>query len=132
MKLVFVLLFTLLFAAATVRGDEPDPRSRLKKRQFKNSKGETLLYRLFVPPDYDAKKRYPVVLFLHGLGERGSDNGAATEACGRAPPDQRDVTAKHACLLVAPSAPTTTYGPRSSWTAPNPTCFRPSRRGRCV
>ncbi|MGO8744917.1 MAG: alpha/beta hydrolase-fold protein [Thermoguttaceae bacterium] len=105
MKLVFVLLFTLLFAAATVRGDEPDPRSRLKKRQFKNSKGETLLYRLFVPPDYDAKKQYPVVLFLHGLGERGSDNELQLKHADVLRLISADVTAKHACLLVAPQCP---------------------------
>ena len=36
----------------------------------------TLNYRLYVPEDYDSKKKYPVLLFLHGYGERGSDNEA--------------------------------------------------------
>lgn len=31
-------------------------------------------YRLYIPEDYDANKEYPVVLFFHGAGERGSDN----------------------------------------------------------
>ncbi len=31
-------------------------------------------YKLFVPPEYTASRRWPVVLFLHGMGERGSDN----------------------------------------------------------
>lgn len=30
--------------------------------------------RLFVPTDYNASKSYPVVLFLHGTGEGGTDN----------------------------------------------------------
>ena len=105
MKLAFIILFTLMFAATTVRGDEPDPRSRLKKRQFKNSKGETLLYRLFVPPDYDAKKQYPVVLFLHGLGERGSDNEMQLKHADVLHLIGKDVTAKHPCLFVAPQCP---------------------------
>ena len=33
-----------------------------------------MAYRLFVPPDYDAAKKYPVVLWLHGAAGRGSDN----------------------------------------------------------
>lgn len=31
-------------------------------------------YRYFVPPDYDAERSYPLILFLHGAGERGNDN----------------------------------------------------------
>lgn len=37
---------------------------------------ETLNYRLYVPKDYDENKAYPVILFLHGYGER--DNGSNT------------------------------------------------------
>ena len=33
-----------------------------------------LNYRLYVPQNYDANKSYPVIMFLHGAGERGSDN----------------------------------------------------------
>lgn len=31
-------------------------------------------YRLYVPENYDASKEYPVIVLLHGAGERGSDN----------------------------------------------------------
>src|ERR1700683_5668637 len=33
-----------------------------------------MAYRLFVPPEYDAAKKYPIVLWLHGAAGRGSDN----------------------------------------------------------
>ncbi len=38
------------------------------------STGNTIPYRLFLPKNYSASKKYPVLLFLHGLGEVGTDN----------------------------------------------------------
>jgi predicted peptidase len=35
---------------------------------------DSLPYRLLLPLNYDAKKNYPLILFLHGAGERGNDN----------------------------------------------------------
>ena len=38
------------------------------------SNGDTLPYRLLLPENYNAAKKYPLVFFMHGSGERGSDN----------------------------------------------------------
>lgn len=35
---------------------------------------DTLPYRILLPKNYDAKKKYPLIYFLHGAGERGNDN----------------------------------------------------------
>jgi predicted peptidase len=35
---------------------------------------DTLPCRILTPKDYNPKKKYPVVVFLHGAGERGNDN----------------------------------------------------------
>jgi predicted peptidase len=45
-----------------------------EKRTYKNKAGEELPYRILFPKDYDKNKKYPLVLFLHGAGERGNDN----------------------------------------------------------
>ena len=43
---------------------------------FTSSEGYILPYRILWPKDYDRarQKQYPLVLFLHGAGERGDDN----------------------------------------------------------
>lgn len=48
--------------------------SRFSINQYINN-GDTLNYRMLYP-DYDTLRKYPLVIFLHGAGERGSDNEA--------------------------------------------------------
>ncbi len=36
--------------------------------------GDTLPYRILYPDQYQADQKYPVLIFLHGAGERGNDN----------------------------------------------------------
>ena len=40
---------------------------------------ETYRYRIFVPPAYSPDRRWPIILFLHGGGERGLDGLRPTE-----------------------------------------------------
>jgi poly(3-hydroxybutyrate) depolymerase len=42
-------------------------------RWFTNAQG-ALPYRLFIPTNYTSAEGFPLVLFLHGLGESGNDN----------------------------------------------------------
>lgn len=41
---------------------------------FKTTDNKYLPYRILYPENYDKAKKYPLVLVLHGGGERGSDN----------------------------------------------------------
>lgn len=41
--------------------------------------GLTYPYQVYVPRDYDPARQWPVILFLHGAGERGSDGLLQTE-----------------------------------------------------
>lgn len=36
--------------------------------------GDSIPYRILLPENFDASKKYPLVIFLHGSGERGNDN----------------------------------------------------------
>lgn len=44
-----------------------------EKRIYTHGK-DTLRYRVLFPEGYDASQKYPLVLFLHGAGERGNNN----------------------------------------------------------
>ncbi len=66
---IFILLS--LFLSSALMADN----SMYEKREFV-FKGDTLRYRVLFPENYDKSRKYPLVLFLHGSGERGSDNEA--------------------------------------------------------
>jgi predicted peptidase len=63
------LLFSLSLSAFS------QDKSMYQKHWFIRG-GDTLPYRLLLPKNYDAAKEYPLILFLHGSGERGNDNEA--------------------------------------------------------
>ena len=47
--------------------------SQFKSASFM-SHGYTLPYQIMFPENYNDAKKYPLVIFLHGAGERGNDN----------------------------------------------------------
>lgn len=70
MKYFSLALITLLFISFSGLAQN---LSAYEKHLFiQNS--DTLPYRLLLPENYDAGKKYPLILFLHGSGERGNDN----------------------------------------------------------
>lgn len=46
----------------------------LYEKQWLIQNSDTLPYRILLPENYDPAKKYPLVLFLHGRGESGTDN----------------------------------------------------------
>jgi predicted peptidase len=65
---------------------------------------DTLRYRLLLPKDYDSSRNYPLILFLHGAGERGSDNKAQL-IHGSSLFARADVQANHPAIVVFPQCP---------------------------
>ena len=45
-----------------------------QKKEFVFAEGKALPYRILYPDNYDKSKKYPLILVLHGAGERGKDN----------------------------------------------------------
>lgn len=100
--LACLTLFAPVIRSLTLRADEL--ADRFEKTQFKNKDGQTLLYRFLRPTKLDIGKKYPLVLFLHGAGERGNDNtaplihGVKTFATD-------EFLAKYPCFVVVPQVP---------------------------
>ncbi|MDO9154332.1 MAG: prolyl oligopeptidase family serine peptidase [Paludibacter sp.] len=68
MKKHFTIFFLLIFISAVSAQNE-----QFLKREL-IFQGDTLPYRILFPENYDTSQSYPLVLFLHGAGERGNDN----------------------------------------------------------
>src|ERR1700678_3819216 len=73
----FFLLVFLLAACPLAFGRDKSATAAVegfKPGSYRSASGETMQYRLFVPPGYDPAQKYPIVLWLHGAAGRGSDN----------------------------------------------------------
>jgi predicted peptidase len=70
MKKIF-FIFYLLFCVMPFANAQNF--SVYQKHYFVKGK-DSLPYRLLLPQNYDVTKKYPLILFLHGAGERGNDN----------------------------------------------------------
>jgi predicted peptidase len=71
--------------------------------KFVGEKGDTLRYRQLYP-DADTMRKYPLVIFLHGSGERGNDNDAQLK-WGVKNFASDDNMKLHPCFVIAPQCP---------------------------
>jgi predicted peptidase len=99
------LLLAPLSAGAA---DKPDLEKLLEAKTFTEGKA-TLPYRLLKPATVEAGKKYPLVVFLHGSGERGADNKAQLKhgVAGFASEERRK---EFPCFLIAPQCPAGSRG----------------------
>lgn len=74
-------------------------------RAYTNASG-VLPYRLFKPANYNPTNQYPLVVFMHGAGERGSDNSRQLSVWPSAMvfADARN-QAKNPSFMIAPQCP---------------------------
>ena len=108
----FLLLAEVLAVTYPAINETNFPSGSISDAQSANP----LLYRYFVPVNYDAQDSetlYPLVIYLHGNGSPGSDNEQQLTSAGRthhiflssnAPNNQQE----HPCFYVAPQRHTST------------------------
>jgi predicted peptidase len=102
------LLISLLLLLPVVAFTQGYP-SFEKKELIRGT--DTLRYRVQYPFNYNPSKKYPLVLFLHGAGERGSDNELQL-AWGAALFADSNNRAKFPAIVVFPQCRRDDFWPR--------------------
>ena len=109
-----VLLAALFVAAPLLRADDYEART------FTAPDGGTLPYRLLRPQNYDPAQKYPLVVLLHGAGERGTDNAAQTKY-GAPLFAKPEVRQKYPAFVLVPQCPPDqTWSAVKNWKEPEP------------
>lgn len=103
MKRIIISAIIVIIANASI-----SQVSEMYKAEMFKSKGIQLPYRILYPKNFNSSKKYPLILFLHGSGERGSDNekqlthGAKLFASD-------SVMEKYPAIVVFPQCPADSY-----------------------
>lgn len=107
MKKVLATVF-VMFSSAVCFANFPLEEYQAKTYVAPN--GESMNYRVLLPENYDADKKFPLVLFLHGAGERGADNLAQLRHGGGmfTNPVNRE---KYPAIVLFPQCPAELYWP---------------------
>jgi predicted peptidase len=103
----------VLLVTANAAAKDPLP---LEKRTYKDATGKVLPYQLLQPLTIETGKTYPLVLFLHGAGERGTDN--EKQLVHGVPQFASDANRKaFPCFLIAPQCPSNQKWVEVDWSA---------------
>lgn len=86
-------------------------------RIFRSDSGKLLNYRLLKPDNLDNKLNYPLVIFLHGSGERGDDNKAQL-IHGTWRFAEEGSRSKYPSFVVVPQCPEGKRWVEVDWSAP--------------
>ncbi|WP_040279545.1 carboxylesterase family protein [Psychroserpens damuponensis] len=73
-QLLFLVFSIITFSPNTAKAQEKQSSKDLFTYEQHIVKEDTLNYRMLLPKHFDESKTYPLVVMLHGAGERGNDN----------------------------------------------------------
>jgi poly(3-hydroxybutyrate) depolymerase/Ca2+-binding EF-hand superfamily protein len=89
---------------------------QFEARTFDASDGLSIPYRLFEPQPVDPESKYPLVVYLHGSGGRGTDNLkqiSGGNLYGSRLWALAEIQAKHPCFVLAPQLTQGVSSPRT-------------------
>jgi predicted esterase/thiol-disulfide isomerase/thioredoxin len=67
------LVAAVVWVGAVAAADGQQPQTGFLDRVYRGRDGYESKYVVFIPHDYDGKKSFPLILFLHGSGQKGAD-----------------------------------------------------------
>ena len=123
MRMLVLMLSGAVLLPWSMRAQaQADKYGAYEKKIYVSERGDTLRYRLLSPEEMKPGRKYPLVLFLHGAGERGSDNEKQLVHGGQMwlNPVNRS---EHPCFVLAPQCPADEYWAYVS----RPDSFDPNR-----
>ncbi len=93
-----------LTSAQTVKTSAPPPAQTPMQYHFRKTLDAKVSYLLFLPKGYETKgeKRWPLILFLHGAGERGTN---VWKVATHGPPKLVGTRPDFPFILVSPQCP---------------------------
>ena len=103
-KYLAIVLFFTISLHATAQTDF----SLYQKATYVNTNNFTLPYRILYPENYDKSKKYPLVLILHGAGERGDNNEAQLTHGGQLFLQEKN-RKKFPAIVVFPQCPANSF-----------------------
>jgi len=108
-KLIFVVLVGLCICFFLCNDNDfrmkKSDKGVYQKKIFEASNGN-LNYRIFYTENFDASKKHPLLLFMHGAGERGNDNEAQLIHGSQLVADGMN---KYNAIAIFPQCPTEDY-----------------------
>ena len=107
MRLLNLVLGVLALATAAARAEDTDPQLMQKRCQFESqlTKAASLGYLLYLPKDYhpaDKARQWPLMLFLHGSGERGTN---LSKVSAHGPPKLAKLKQDLPFIVISPQCP---------------------------
>ena len=118
LTLIFISLFSNMGNAQT---------TELFDKLLYTEESDTLPYRLLKPLNPGAEEKFPIVIFLHGAGERGADNESQLKHISNLFLDSKN-RGKFPCYVLAPQCPKNeAWANYSGKSGSNKTSSKPSK-----
>ncbi len=90
--------------------------TKYQEKEFTDKAGKTLFYRM-LEPEMSYYEKYPLIIFLHGAGERGSDNKSQL-IHGAKLFEKKENMKNYPAFVIAPQCPTDKRWVEVDWTLP--------------
>ncbi|HSD64408.1 MAG TPA: prolyl oligopeptidase family serine peptidase [Ignavibacteriaceae bacterium] len=99
---IFITLFITIICSIGASAQENTNRQIEGKMEKEVTRNFYIKYLLYLPVDYDQREKWPLVLFLHGSGERGNDLNIVKR---NGPPMLVQEGRKFPFILISPQCP---------------------------